>query len=86
MGVGVGAPPLIAAGALGALSALLPVTISGLGARELIFMRVLALSSVPGPLAAVLSFLHLAIMSAVSIGLGLLGMLVRQRQQRAGAG
>jgi uncharacterized membrane protein YbhN (UPF0104 family) len=73
---------LTAGAALGALSALLPVTISGLGARELIFINVLGVEHVPGPRAVVLSLLHLGVMTAVAIVLGLIGMLARHKQQR----
>jgi hypothetical protein len=76
---------LTAGAALGALSALLPVTVNGLGARELIFMHVLALERVPGESAVVLSLLHLSVMSAAAIGLGAIGMLARSRQQAAAA-
>jgi uncharacterized protein (TIRG00374 family) len=82
MGIMASRVVLTAGGALAALSALLPVTISGLGAREVIFMQVLALEHVRNPLAVALSLLHLGVMSAVTIALGLLGMLARHRQQR----
>lgn len=72
---------LTASAALGALSSLLPVTISGLGAREPIAIKVLGTEGVPAQLAVVLSMLHLAVMTATSIGLGALGMRARHRQQ-----
>jgi uncharacterized protein (TIRG00374 family) len=78
------ATSLTAGSALGALSALLPVTISGLGAREVIFMNVLAQEGVEPARAVVLSLLHLAMMTVCAIALGLLGLLARQRQHRSG--
>jgi hypothetical protein len=76
---------LTAGAALGALSALLPITVNGLGAREVIFMHVLGLERVAGERAVVLSLLHLSVMSAAAIGLGLFGLLVRHRQQASAA-
>ena len=79
-------PVLLTAGAaFGALSALLPVTISGIGAREVIFMHVLALEHVSAEHAVVLSLLHLSIMMGVAIALGLMGVLARHQQQRVAA-
>lgn len=72
---------LAATAALAALSALLPVTISGLGARELIYIQVLRAHGVPSERAVALSLLHLAVMSALAIGLGLLGVAWRARQR-----
>jgi uncharacterized membrane protein YbhN (UPF0104 family) len=82
-GIGIDASPvtLTAASALGALSALLPVTISGLGAREVIFMQVLGPIGVAPERAVVLSLLHLGMMTVVAIGVGLLGLVARQRQR-----
>jgi uncharacterized protein (TIRG00374 family) len=85
MGIDASRVTLTAGAALGALSALLPVTVNGLGARELIFMHVLALERVAGERAVVLSLLHLSVMSAAAIGLGAVGMLARSRQQAAAA-
>jgi glycosyltransferase 2 family protein len=85
MGLSASRLALTAAAALGALSSLLPVTISGLGAREVIFMHVLALEQVSAPRAVVLSLLQLCVMTAAAIGLGLIGMLARHRQQRIAA-
>jgi uncharacterized protein (TIRG00374 family) len=85
LGIHASATSLTAGSALGALSALLPVTISGLGAREVIFMNVLAREGVEPARAVVLSLLHLAMMTVCAIALGLLGLLARQRQHRAGA-
>jgi uncharacterized membrane protein YbhN (UPF0104 family) len=72
---------LAATAALAALSALLPVTVSGLGARELIYIEVLRAQGVASERAAALSLLHLAVMSALAIGLGLLGVAWRARQR-----
>jgi len=82
-GMGIDASPvtLTAASALGALSALLPVTISGLGAREVIFMQVLGPIGVAPERAVVLSLLHLGMMTAVATSVGLLGLIARQRQR-----
>lgn len=83
MDIEVSRSTLAAASALGALSALLPVTISGLGAREVIFMQMLGHEGVSGPNAVVLSLVHLAMMTACAIGMGLLGLLARGRQHAA---
>ncbi len=74
---------LTATAAAAALSALLPITISGLGARELIYVAVLQRNGVPGEVAAVLSLLHLFVMTISAIGFGLLGVIWRQRQKSA---
>jgi uncharacterized protein (TIRG00374 family) len=73
---------LTAGASLGALSALLPVTISGLGAREVIYMQVLGLEHVDAKQAFALSILHLSVMTASVIAFGLLGLYARHRQQR----
>jgi uncharacterized membrane protein YbhN (UPF0104 family) len=83
MAVGATRTLLTAGASLGALSALLPVTLSGLGAREVIFMHVLGLQHVDGAKAVALSLLHLTVMTTSVLVLGLLGLAVRQRQQRA---
>jgi uncharacterized protein (TIRG00374 family) len=72
---------LTATAAFAALSALLPVTISGLGARELIYMTVLQKHGVLQETAAVLSLLHLFVMSVCATLLGLLGVAWRHRQR-----
>jgi uncharacterized protein (TIRG00374 family) len=72
---------LIATASFAALSALLPVTISGLGARELIYLEVLKSHSVPGESAVALSLLHLGVMTLVASGLGIVGVWWRQRQR-----
>jgi uncharacterized protein (TIRG00374 family) len=77
---------LLTAGAcLGALSALLPVTVSGLGVRELILIHALALERVPGERAMVLSLLHLSVMTFSCVVFGLGGVVARQRQHAATA-
>jgi uncharacterized protein (TIRG00374 family) len=72
---------LTATAAFAALSALLPVTISGLGARELIYIQVLQAHGVPNESAVALSLLHLMVMSVAAIGLGLAGVAWRQKQR-----
>lgn len=72
---------LTATAAVAALSSLLPVTISGLGARELIYIEVLRAQGVPGEKAVALSLLHLAVMTATAIVLGLGGVAWRARQR-----
>jgi hypothetical protein len=59
----------------------LPVTVSGLGARELIYIRVLENHGVPNETAVVLSLLHLFVMSICATGFGFLGVVWRQRQR-----
>ncbi|HEY2735207.1 MAG TPA: lysylphosphatidylglycerol synthase transmembrane domain-containing protein [Polyangiales bacterium] len=73
---------LVATASFAALSALLPVTISGLGARELIYIEVLRGHGVPAESAVALSLLHLTVMSICAIALGLFGVLARLRQRR----
>jgi uncharacterized protein (TIRG00374 family) len=80
--VGVSRVLLTATAAVAALSALLPVTVSGLGARELIYIQVLRHQGVPNETAVVLSLLHLLVMSASAMGFGFIGVLWRQRQLR----
>ena len=72
---------LTATAAFAALSALLPITVSGLGARELIYITVLKGQGVAPEAAAVLSLLHLFIMSASATLFGLAGVVWRQRQR-----
>lgn len=72
---------LVAAASLAALSALLPVTVSGLGAREVIFMQALSIEGVAPERAVALSLVHLAIMTACVLVLGLCGMLWRRAQR-----
>jgi uncharacterized protein (TIRG00374 family) len=72
---------LMATAAFAALSALLPVTISGLGARELIYIAVLKQHGVADEPAAVLSLLHLLIMTISAIAFGFMGVVLRSRQK-----
>jgi uncharacterized protein (TIRG00374 family) len=72
---------LTATAAFAALSALLPVTISGLGARELIYIAVLKQHGVADEPAAVLSLLHLFIMTISATAFGFAGVLWRSRQK-----
>jgi len=74
---------LTATAAFAGLSSLLPVTISGLGARELIYIEVLSARGVPSELAVALSLLHLGVMTVSAIVLGLIGVAVRARQRSA---
>jgi uncharacterized membrane protein YbhN (UPF0104 family) len=81
LGVVVSRILLTATASFAALSSLLPITISGLGARELIYIEVLRGRGVPGESAAALSLLHLAVMSGMAIVLGFAGALWRARQR-----
>jgi glycosyltransferase 2 family protein len=81
LGIGVSRILLTATASFAALSALLPVTISGLGARELIYIQVLQSQGVPNERAVVLSLLHLFVMSISATILGFGGVLWRQRQR-----
>jgi glycosyltransferase 2 family protein len=72
---------LTATAAFAALTALLPVTVSGLGARELIYIQVLETHGVPNETAVVLSLLHLFTMTVCATGFGFLGVVWRQRQR-----
>jgi glycosyltransferase 2 family protein len=72
---------LTATAAFAALSSLLPITISGLGARELIYIEVLQSRGVAAESAAALSLLHLGVMSGMAIVLGFAGSLWRARQR-----
>jgi uncharacterized protein (TIRG00374 family) len=72
---------LTAAAAFAALSALLPVTISGLGAREMIYIAALKQHGIIEEAAAVLSLLHLFIMTISATVFGFAGVLWRSRQK-----
>lgn len=72
---------LTATAAFAALSALLPVTISGLGARELIYIAVLKRHGVADEPAAVLSLLHLFVMTISATSFGFAGVVWRGRQR-----
>jgi uncharacterized protein (TIRG00374 family) len=82
MGIDASRLGVTASGALGAMSALLPVTVSGLGAREVVFMYVLGRQGVAAEQAVALSLAHLGLMTAVVIVSGALGLWARARQQR----
>jgi uncharacterized protein (TIRG00374 family) len=82
LGIAVSRVLLTATAALAALSSLLPVTISGLGARELIYIEMLRAQGVPNETAVALSLSHLAVMTASAIALGLAGIVWRARQQK----
>lgn len=71
---------LTAASSLAALSSLLPFTVSGLGAREVIFSEMMQTQAVANEAAVVLALLNLAVMMVTTLALGGLGLLVRQRQ------
>jgi uncharacterized membrane protein YbhN (UPF0104 family) len=75
---------LVASTAVAALSTLLPVTVSGLGAREVVYIHALSLEGVAPERAVALSLVHLGIMTACVLLLGFGGMLWR-RAQRAHA-
>lgn len=77
---------LTAAASLASLTALLPISVSGLGVREVVFSQVLKTEGVPFESAVVLSLANLAVMTAVALLLGLIGVIWRQRQHTAGAG
>ncbi|HKP63772.1 MAG TPA: lysylphosphatidylglycerol synthase transmembrane domain-containing protein [Polyangiales bacterium] len=81
LSLGVSRVLLTATAAFAALTALLPVTVSGLGARELIYIQVLERHGVANETAVVLSLLHLFTMSVCATGFGFLGVLWRQRQR-----
>lgn len=74
---------LTAAAALAGLSTLLPITVSGLGAREVIFAQMMQTQGVANEAAVVLALLHLSVMMLTTVMLGAIGMLVRQRQLAA---
>lgn len=74
---------LTAAAALAGLSTLLPITVSGLGAREVIFAQMMQTQGIANEAAVVLALLHLGVMMLTTVVLGALGLLVRQRQLAA---
>ncbi|MDD9934514.1 MAG: lysylphosphatidylglycerol synthase transmembrane domain-containing protein [Myxococcales bacterium] len=80
MGVGVGPIVLTAAATLAALSSLLPITVSGLGARELIYAELLGRHAVETEVAIVLALLHLAVMTGCVVIAGGAGIWARARQ------
>lgn len=85
-GMGLSADRLLltTAACMGSLSALLPLTVSGLGARELLYAEILGRQGVTAEAAIVLSLLHLSMMTVLAIGLGFPGVLWRRHQQASG--
>jgi uncharacterized protein (TIRG00374 family) len=81
LGLSVSRLLLTATASFAALSALLPVSVSGLGARELIYIEVLRAHGVANESAVALSLLHLAVMTSVAVLFGLIGVAWRQRQR-----
>jgi len=73
---------LTATAAFAALTSLLPVTISGLGARELIYIEVLRGRGIASESAVALSFLHLAVVTVTPVVIGLVGVAIRTYQRR----
>jgi hypothetical protein len=67
--------------AFAALSSLLPFTISGLGARELIYITVLQRYGIENEPAVAMSLLHLMIMTVSAAVFGLGGAFWRSRQR-----
>jgi len=72
---------LTATASFAALLSILPVTISGLGARDLVYVEVLRAQHIAPESAAALSLAHFAVMAGVAVGLGCIGALVRARQR-----
>lgn len=70
-----------AAASLAALSSLLPITISGLGVREFVFAQVLSTAGATIEQAVLLSLVNLAVMVVCAIGLGVVGLVWRGKQQ-----
>jgi uncharacterized membrane protein YbhN (UPF0104 family) len=75
---------LTAAASLAALGSLLPITVSGLGVREVVFARVLSLEGATVERAVALSLTNFSVMVVSVLGLGLAGLLWRQRQTATG--
>lgn len=69
-----------AAASLAALTTLLPITISGLGVREIIFAQVLSIEGATMEQAVLLSLMNLAVMIICALGLGTIGLVWRGRQ------
>lgn len=74
---------LTGTGAFAALSSLLPITVSGLGARELIYITVLEQYGVENEPAVAMSLLHLLVMTLSAAFFGLIGAFWRSRQRAA---
>jgi len=79
-GVDVSRTILVAAASLAALSSLLPITISGIGVRELVFAEILRIEGASIEQAVILSLINLTVMTTAALGLGVGGMVWRQRQ------
>jgi len=73
---------IITATSLSALATLLPITVQGVGTRELIFAAVLGIENVAQEAAVALSLTILGVMFFTSLLMGLLGLLWRARQRR----
>jgi uncharacterized protein (TIRG00374 family) len=72
---------LTGTGAFAALSSLLPITVSGLGARELIYIGVLHEYGIENEPAVAMSLLHLLVMTTSATVFGVLGAFWRSRQR-----
>jgi glycosyltransferase 2 family protein len=71
---------LTAAASMAALTALLPISISGLGMREVVFAKVLGTSGTSMESAVVLSLANLAVITFTALALGLIGVIWRGHQ------
>ncbi|MBN1654107.1 MAG: flippase-like domain-containing protein [Deltaproteobacteria bacterium] len=69
------------AASLAALSSLLPITFSGLGVREVVFAQVLGSEGATMEKAVLLSLINLGVMVASTLGLGIIGLVWRGKQQ-----
>jgi hypothetical protein len=76
---------LTADSSLAALSSLLPITVSGLGVREVVFAHVLALRGTTMASAVALSLTNFAVMVTSTLAVGIVGLLWRQRQIATGS-
>jgi uncharacterized protein (TIRG00374 family) len=85
MGLTASRASLTAASSLAALTALLPISISGLGVREAVFAQVLGTGGTRMESAVVLSLANLAVMTVAALSLGLIGVIWRHRQQQKSA-
>ncbi len=75
---------LTAASSLGALSSLVPITFAGLGVREVVFAEVLALRGATRASAVALSLTNFAVMMTTALGVGIVGVIWRQKQIATG--
>jgi uncharacterized protein (TIRG00374 family) len=76
---------LTAAASLAALSSLVPITVAGLGVREVVFAEVLALRGTTMASAVVLSLTNFAVIVTSTLALGIVGLIWRQKQLSAGS-